>query len=280
MRSSMTIPFKSVLRTAAAAAVLALPLAAEAHKAWFAPSKTVLSVGQWVTVDAGTATQPFVRDHNALNLDNLVITAPDGSTVAPENAAKGKLRSTFDLPLLQAGTYRIAVVNSGITASWDDNGQTRRWPPRGTPFTPEGFAREVPAKAKDLKVTQNLSRLETYVSAGAPSATALKSTGKGLELAAETRVNDLYMGEEATFQFLLDGKPAAGVEVELIADGAQYRNAIGEVVLKTDADGRVKLHWTQPGLHYLSASVSDEKGEKPARQRRTSYAGVFEVLPQ
>lgn len=260
------------------ALALLLPLSAQAHKQWLAPSKTVLNVGQWVTVDAAASTEPFVRDHNSARLDNLVITAPDGTMVAPENQASGKLRSTFDLQLQQAGTYRIAVVNSGIGASWDENGQTRRWPPRGTPFTPEGFAQEVPKKAKDLKVTQSLSRLETYVTAGKPNDTALQPSGKGLELVQVTGFNDLYTGEEATFQFLLDGKPAADLEVEIIADGTRYRNSVGEVIVKTGKDGKFSVSWQQPGLHWLSASVSDEKGEKPARFRRTSYTGSFEVL--
>jgi uncharacterized GH25 family protein len=266
--------FKYAMLTAA----LLAPLAAQAHRGWMIPSKTVLSVGQWVTFDAGSATEPFVKDHNAMRLDNLVITAPDGTVVQPENAATGKLRSVFDLQLNQPGTYKIAVINTGISASWDDNGQTKRWPPRGTPFTPEGFAAEVPKKAKDLKVTQSLGRLETYVTAGKPGDTALKPTGKGLELVPVTGFNDLYIGETATFQFLLDGKPAKDVKVEVVADGTRYRSAVGEIEVTTDADGKFKIDWTQPGLYWLSASVQDEKGEKPAKQRRTSYTGVFEVL--
>lgn len=256
-----------------------LPLsAAQAHKAWLAPSKTVLSVGQWVTVDAGVATLPFVRDHNSMKLDNLVITAPDGSTVAPENASTGKLRSTFDLQLTQAGTYRIGTFSTNMMASWEEEGKTKRWPPRGTPFTTEGFAKEVPKKAKDLKVNQSIGRLETYVTAGKPSDGALKLAGSGLELAPTAPVNDLYVGEPTVFQFLLDGKPAKNVEIELIADGTRYRNEIGEIALKTDDKGQVSIDWKQPGLYYLSASITDDKAEKPAKERRSSYTGIFEVL--
>lgn len=267
----------AAIRCALLAAAL-LPATALAHKGWLQTSKTVLNVNQWVTVDAASSTDPFVRDHNAMRLDNLAITAPDGSAVAPENAASGKLRSSFDLQLTQAGTYRIAVVNSGISASWDDKGQTQRWPPRGTPFSAEGFAQAVPKKAKDLKVTQSLSRLETYVTAGKPNDTALQPTGRGLELVPVSGFNDLYAGEAATFRFLLDGKPAASVKVEVIADGVRYRNAVEEVELETDAEGRFTYDWPKAGWYWLSASVQDDKGEKPATQRRTSYTGSFEVL--
>lgn len=261
-----------------AVATLCLPLSAMAHKQWLAPSKTVLNVDQWVTFDAGVATDPFVLDNNAMRVDNLAITAPDGTVVQPENSSAGKLRATFDLQLKQAGTYKIAVASSNIMASWDDNGQTKRWPGRGATFTAEGFAREVPADAKDLKVMQSVSRIETFVTAGKPNTTALKPAGKGLELVPVTGVNDLYVGEAATFQLLLDGKPAADVDVEAIANGTRYRNAIGEIEAKTDKNGRFTFNWRQPGLYYISASVNDDKAEKPATSRRASYAATFEVL--
>ena len=251
-----------------------LPVAAHAHKGWLAPSKTVLSVDQWITVDAGTSTEPFVRDHNAMRLDNLVIVAPDGSTVAPENPSTGKLRSTFDLQLKQAGTYRIAMINSGLSASWDEDGKPKRW--RGTA---EKFATEVPLKAKDLKVSESQGRLETFATAGAPNDGALKPTGRGLELVPVSGIADLFVGEDASFRFLLDGQPAAHLDIEVIRDGTRYRNAIGETHLKTDADGLVKLNWAAPGLHWISASVSDAKSSVPqASARRASYTAIVEVL--
>src|SRR5256885_10450452 len=75
----------------------------------------------------------FFFNHVPLGLDNLVVSAPDGSAVAPQNAHRGKLRSVFDLDLQQSGTYRLAIVNDGLFASWKDKatGQNRRW--RGPP---------------------------------------------------------------------------------------------------------------------------------------------------
>lgn len=251
-----------------------LPFAASAHKGWLAPSKTVLGVDQWITVDAASSTEPFVRDHNAMRLDKLLITAPDGTTVAAENPSTGKLRSTFDLQLKQAGTYRVAVLNDGLMASWDEDGKTRRW--RGTA---DKFAAEVPARAKDLKVSEAQGRLETFATAGKPNDGALKPTGRGLELQPVSGIADLFVGEEATFRFLLDGKPAANLEVEVIRDGSRYRNALGEQSLHTDANGLVKLAWTAPGLHWIGASVQDAKtSTQLAKERRASYAATVEVL--
>ena len=255
-------------------AAAVLPFAVQAHKGWLAPSKTVLDVDQWITVDAAVSTDPFVRDHNAMRLDNLVIVAPDGSTVAPENPSTGKLRSTFDLQLRQAGTYRIAVLNNGLTASWMEDGKPKRW--RGTA---DRLAAEVPAGAQELKISESQGRLETFATAGTPNDGALKASGRGLELVPVSGIADLFVGEGTTVRFLLDGQPAAGLEVDVIRDGTRYRNAIGETHLKTDADGRVTLTWAAPGLHWISASVSDGKTRVPrATERRASYAATVEVL--
>ena len=263
-------------RSALVLAAMLLPLSSQAHKGWLQPSKTVLNVGQWVTVDAGSSTDPFVKDHNAMRLENLLITAPDSSTLAAENLSSGKLRSTFDLQLKQPGTYRLAVVSNGLNASWEVDGQRKSWPPRGQPATPEGFAKEVPAKADKLKVVSSQRRLETFVTAGKP--TAVQTSGVGLELVVAQGVNDLYSNEPATLQFLLDGKPAPKLKVELIADGVRYRNSVGEIELVTDADGKVNVQWPQPGLYWLSTSVQDQNAAPPATERRASYTATLEVL--
>lgn len=265
----MTSIPKSLLLAAAL-----LPFAAHAHKGWLAPSKTVLNVDQWITVDAAASTEPFVRDHNAMRLDGLVITAPDGSTVAAEHVATGKLRSTFDVQLRQPGTYRVAVLNDGLMASWTEGGTTKRW--RGPA---DRFAAEVPANAEGLEVSEGQGRLETFATAGAPNDTALKPTGRGLEMLPVSSLADLYVGEPTTVRFLLDGKPATGLEVEVIRDGTRYRNAIGERTLRTNAKGEVTIAWTEPGLHWIGASVQDTRARTPqAMQRRASYAATVEVL--
>ncbi|MBB5209129.1 DUF4198 domain-containing protein [Chiayiivirga flava] len=264
-------------KLAALALALAVPFAAQAHKAWLLPSQTVLSGNDpWVTVDAAVSNDLFYFNHVPLRLDNAVITAPDGSVVQPQNGATGKFRSVFDVQLQQAGTYRIAVVNAGLFASWDDNGQPRRW--RGNA---ESFKTEVPKDAKNLQVTQSAGRIETFVTNGAPSTGALKASNKGLELVPVTHPNDLFAGETATFQLLIDGAPAAGLELEVIPGGIRYRDAQNEIKATTDADGKFSVTWPEAGMYWLEASLQDDKASTPpATQRRASYAVTLEVLPQ
>ena len=253
-----------------------LPIASHAHKTWLLPSATVLTVDQWVTVDAAVSNDLFYFNHVPLRLDTLEITAPDGTRVKPANVGGGKYRNTFDVHLKQNGTYRIAVTNGGLLATYDENSQRKRW--RGTPET---FAKEVPANATNLQVSESAGRIETFVTAGKPTTTALKLTNHGLELVPITHPNDLYAEEEATFAFMLDGKPAADLPVTIVPGGTRYRNTQGEIKAKTDADGRFSITWPAPGMYWLEAKLEDDKTSIPqVKRRRVSYVATFEVLPQ
>lgn len=259
-----------------AAASLALPFAAQAHTAWLLPSATVLPLKSYVTVDAGISSDAFIANHMPLRLDGLVITAPDGSAAAPENALTGKFRSTFDVNLAVPGTYRLTVINSGLNASYDAAGERKRW--RGKP---ENFAKEVPADAAKLEVSESFGRVETFVTDGPKNVEALKPTGKGIELVPVMHPNDLFVGEPAQFKLLLDGAPAAGLKVGVVRGGMRYRNQQNEIEVKTDAAGAFSITWPEAGQYLLTSDARDDKAAlKPATQRRLSYTASFEVLPQ
>src|SRR5690606_30126516 len=267
---------KTSLKISLLVAALSAPLSALAHKAWLQPSATVLSSDEWITVDAAVSNDLFHFTHAPLRAEALQITAPDRSQGAPAPVRTGKLPTVFDLQLSQAGTWRLAAINRGLFASWEEDGQRRRW--RGTP---ERFAAEVPAGAPGLEVVESLGRIETYVTAGNPDTGVFALTGKGIELQPVTHPNDLFEGEQASFRLLLDGQPAAGLEVEVVRGATRYRNHQEEIRVSTDAEGRFSVTWPAPGMYWLEASVQDDKATVPqARNRRASYVLTVEVLPQ
>jgi hypothetical protein len=262
--------------------MICLPLSAHAHRAWLLPSATVLSSDDpWVSVDAAVSNDIFHADHAPMRLDGLLVTAPDGSSIAPQNSVTGKFRSVFDVQLPQKGTYKIAVASAGLMARWEtENGERRMWPGRGEKANPADFDKMVPKNAKNLEVSQFSRRLETFVTAGEPTDKVFKPTKKGLELVPLTHPNDLFAGETAHFQFLIDGKPAVGAKVTVIPGGMRYRNEQSSVELQTDTKGKVSITWPQAGVYWVNASYRDEKAKKPARIRAGGYAGTFEVLPE
>ena len=254
-----------------------LPLSVQAHKAWLLPSATVLSGNEaWITLDGAVSNDLFYFNHNPLRGEGLQIISPNGESLAPENLHTLKYRTVFDLHLTQAGTYRIASVNRGLFASWEENGEPKRW--RGTP---EAFAAAVPKRAEKLQVTQSAGRVETFVTLGAPDTRALAPTGAGLELVAESHPNDLFSGESARFRMLIDGDPAAGLDITLVAGGTRYRDMQAEIHATTAADGSFTVTWPTPGMYWMETSLQDANGvTPPATQRRASYVATFEVLPQ
>ncbi len=268
---------KQSLKWSALALALALPMAAQAHKLWLVPSATNVSgADPWVTVDAAVSNDLFYPDHMPVPLDRVVITTPDGQTAKPEHGLTGQYRTVFDVHLTEQGTYRIAAVNGGLFASYELDGQKKRW--RGEAAD---LSRQIPAGAKNLDVSESLNRVETFVTNGKPNGVALKPSGQGLELVPVTQVTDLATGEAATFQLLLDGKPAAGLKVTAIAGETRYRNAPEEMDATTDKDGKFSLNWPHAGMYWINASAQDDRTSvKQARQRRLSYSATLEVLPQ
>ena len=257
--------------TIALAIAAALPLSALAHKAWLLPSQTVIAGNNpWITVDAAVSNDLFYFNHVPLRTEGLVITAPDGSRVEAQNLATGKYRTVFDVELKQPGTYRIATVNSGLFGSWEENGKSKRW--RGTPAT---FATEVPKDAKDLKISQSLGRVETFVTNGSPNDTALQPSNNGLEMVPVTHPNDLYAGETAEFRLLVDGEPVSGLEIEVVPGGTRYRDQQDEQRLTTDADGRFEVTWPEAGMYWLETTHADQKTTLPqAGERRLRTRNV------
>ncbi|BBF69204.1 DUF4198 domain-containing protein [Sphingomonas bisphenolicum] len=292
---------KSRFLIAGALAVLMVSGAAQAHRQWMLPSSTTLSgTDSWVTVDAAVSNDLFYFEHFPMQTDNIVVTEPDGATGKIENAAKGRYRSTFDVHLTKPGTYRIASVSTGVMGSYMLNGKQERLP-RGT--TKDKLATAIPAGATDVQTAEMSNRNEIFVTLGAPSTTIFKPTGSGIELVPVTHPNDLVSGEAATFQFLLDGKPASDLKVTVIPGGIRYRDALGQIDLTTDKDGKVAVTWPQPGLYWLNASIGGGReggpggtggeggaggaGAPPAPrpqapagppQRRAAYITTLEVL--
>ncbi|QDV41779.1 Nickel uptake substrate-specific transmembrane region [Stieleria neptunia] len=256
---------------------LALPATSFAHKVWLRPSQTVFSGPEpWVTVDAAVSNDLFYFNHFPLRLDGLEIVAPDGNTVEAQNQSVGKYRSVFDLPLTQQGTYRIAVVHRGAFASFESEGQRRRW--RGSA---EALQTEIPAGATNVRVTESLGRVETFVTNGAPTLESLEPTGEGIELIPLTHPNDLYSGETAKFRFLVNGKPVPEMEISVVRGETRYRNSQDELHVVTDGNGEFSVTWPEPGMYWLQTSAEDKQTKIPeAQSRRMSYAGTLEVLPQ
>jgi hypothetical protein len=299
----MTMFRKSLLALAAGAALM-IPQTAGAVRQWMLPSETMFmgSGNEWLTVDLAISDDLFYVNHPGQDW-NAVVTAPDGSIVPVENRMVGKLRQTFDVPIKAKGTYKVAVTTDMVMGNYMLNGE-RKMLPRGT--TPATLKDAIPEGATDVQTAEANSRLETFVTAGVPTDSVFVTTGKGLEMVPVTHPNDVVAGEPATFKFLLDGKPAANLDVVAIPGGVRYRGELKQIDAKTDAEGKVSLTLPDAGMYWVNISMGGRRGPggpgaggapggKPAAgegaglggpgaprsdgppQRRASYAMVIEV---
>ncbi len=279
---------KTILFAATAAVSLATP--ALAHRQWLLPSTTTLSdTNQYVTVDAAVSNDLFYPDHVAMNPDMIKVWAPDGTVGTVENAAKGRHRTTFDVKIDKAGTWKIGTEMSSVMGGFTLNGEKwrvggRRGPPpaAGAPARPMpkfvATPAEIPAGATDVMLTEVTGQNAIFVTAGAPSEGVFKPTGKGLEFQPITHPSALVSDEEGQFRFLIDGKPAAGVKVTVVPGSKKFRETEGAQELTTGADGVLHVKWPVPGMYWLSASVTDDKATTPrATERRMGFTTTLEV---
>ncbi len=140
----------------------------------------------------------FSVNQGAMQIECAHGHGPDGQPRrAAESVQGASTRSSFDLELRQAGTYRIAVADSVVMARWEEDGKPKRW--RGT--------------AAEMASQHSRERGEARSGADAAprgdfrhGGHAHRREGRGAEAASSSRPlqhpNDLYAKETAKFRFL------------------------------------------------------------------------------
>jgi len=265
----------------ALAAATLLPLSAHAHMLWLLPNTaTVTNRDGVVSVDAAVSEDLF-NFERGLKLDALRITGPSGQSLEAENRTSARHRESFDVKLPEDGTYRISNVSQALMGSYKLGSETKRF--RSTPAT---LSKDVPADAEITSLTLMTNRQQTFVSKEEPGKVQFTPEGQGLELLPLGQATDLSHGDKTKFRLLLDGKPAADVAVKVLRDGNRYRYKLGEVALKTDAQGEFTVEWTEPGRYWIGASAGARGGPgaaggtREAPLQRASVSATFEVLPR
>lgn len=259
---------------------LAAVAPAQAHMTWLlANTYQVNGKEAVVSVDAAVSEDLFVFER-ALKLEQILITAPDGSRAEAQQRSSARHRESFELRLTQDGTYRVSHVQLALMGSYVLDGQTKRF--RATPAT---LDQELPAGAQLQGLTQVHNRQQVFVSKEEPGKLAFAPEGQGLELLPLDAVTELSHGDRSRFRLLLDGQPLADASVRLLREGNRYRYKLGEQLIKTDAKGEFTVEWTEAGRYWLGASQGDKPApgvtgtrEKPLR--RASLSASFEVLPR
>ncbi|OWQ88464.1 hypothetical protein CDN99_16545 [Roseateles aquatilis] len=277
----LNTPIASRLAPLALAVAALLPLSAHAHMTWLLPNKAAFDGKEPVASFDAAVSEDLFNFERALKLETVRITGPDGKALEPENRNAARHRESFDLKLTLDGTYRVSNISQALMGSYKQGGETKRF--RSTPAT---FAKDVPADAEITAMSLTTNRQQTFVSKEEAGKVDFAPEGNGLELLPLGPVTDLSHGDRTKFRLVLDGKPAADIQIKLIREGNRYRYKFGEVELKSDAKGEFTVEWTEPGRYFIGASSGPARGpDAPAGTRaapvqRATVSATFEVLPK
>ncbi|NTS78646.1 DUF4198 domain-containing protein [Catenovulum sp. SM1970] len=251
---------------------LLLSSAALAHKRWILPNDFTLSDAETVVADYSASNNIFYFD-KAMPLDEVKLIAPSGEVKRMDYRFMSYRRGMMAFDIDEQGTYRIADVGGVSYFLW------YKLPGQEAPIKDRGELQRlkaaIPANATDVYLTKGTSRVETFITLGAPS--ELKPSGVGLEVDFITHPNEFYSDEPSELKLLMDGKPAKGIKIVAVGEGTRYRDSQAEVIVTTDEQGMATFNWPMAGRYHLEAKIDEMVEGFDYNNLYHGYSLTFEV---
>lgn len=247
--------------------VLALAFAAstQAHNRWILPTHFNVSAEQsgkqvWIMADVTASNETFNVD-KPMGSDRFSIIKPSGKEARPGSSFRGHRKSVVDINLPESGTYKMFLDNDvSYWTSYEMAGSDKRkWMRNINKANRDSM---LPKGAKNPKTVASSSQVMTFVTLNEPTDNFALSN-QGLELKPITHPSDIAQNEEVKLQLLFNGKPQKGVEVEIIKDGARYRNNPDALELVSDKKGNIAFTLKDAGRYLLMAEYRTEKSDNP-----------------
>jgi len=203
------------------------------------------------------------------------VTLPNGTVNNTIEWQAFARQSSTDITIDKPGTYRVSLVQQPTRLVTFKK-------PDGTPSRFFGNQQTPPPGATNVVHHTTASRTETFITHNTPNRSALISVGSGLELVGETHPNDLFVGETAHFQLILDGKPLKDpTAVHITRDGTLHRNQRNTLERQADALGNFSVIFIKAGMYLLEVEHT-RKGAKNSGidfHHNTLYV-TLEVFPE
>lgn len=177
----------------------------------------------------------------------------------------------------ESGTYRFSVEQNPVYFTWYVDAEGKKARAFGRP---EQVRDSLPAGAKNLAGMKLINRIETFVTRNGLSKNTLNPSGQGLEVQYLTHPNELFAGEKASFELLLDGKPLANASLKATRGNTRYRNQRHSVELTTDAKGRFAIEWPEAGLYLLESEWERASTEQGIENEVLGLFVTLEVNPE
>ncbi|TMO56110.1 DUF4198 domain-containing protein [Pseudoalteromonas aurantia] len=235
-------------------AMLAFTMAtsAQAHDRWILPTHFSVSAEDkvWIMADVTASNETFNVD-KPMGSDRFTIIKPNGERSRPSSSYRGHRKSVVDIHLTEEGTYKLYLdSNVSYWTSYEISGK------EGTQWlrnvSKANRADKLPKGAKNVTTLASQAQVMTFVTLNAPNDN-YSLTNNGLELKPITHPSDIAQNEKAQLQLLFNGKPQQGVEVEIIKDGARYRNDLNALKVVSDNNGEISFTLADAGRYLLVA---------------------------
>lgn len=251
---------------------------ASAHNRWILPSHFNLSAEKdaWIMADVTASNETFNVD-KPMGVDRLVVVTPDDKVMWSFASFKGHRKSVVDINLITDGTYQLRLGGEvNYWTRYELPGEER--PQYLDNANKTNREQLLPEKAKNVESMASTARVISYVTLNKPSDN-FKLEKQGLELKPITHPSDIAQNEATELQFYFDGKAQAGVEIEIIKDGARYRNDPNPLKLTSDKQGKIKFTLEDAGRYMLIAKYEQKDPSHPiAEVNRGQVFLTFEAV--
>ena len=252
-----------VPRKLAAALLLLVFGNAQAHMPYLLPNVFDVGKRDYVTVQ-GSFTEVFFTPDAVMKSDDYHVVTPDGTKQALVPVYTRDL-AIVEAATKEAGTYRISTgrrTGRVARAAWV-NGDWK--------FL--GKEEAAPAGTKAYDVT-SITTAEVYVTRGKPTDKATEPRNAGLEFRALTHPNSVFVGSEAKFEVLFDGKPVAKQAISIYDDNARYADKKIVAELVSDSAGKFSIKPEKPGAYIAMTRYRPV----PAAQGQTGVSYTYSVV--
>ena len=247
-------------------APLALIGSAEAHSPFLLPNLFDLDKREHVTV-IGSFTEEFFSPDVVMKSDDYHVVGPDGAR-RPLTPVYTRDMAVLEAETKEQGTYRISTGRrTGRTAK-------AAWVQGDWKFLAPNEA--APAGSRVYDVT-SVTVAETYVTRGKPSQPALTPRNSGLEFRAITHPSSFFVGSDAKFQVLFDGKPVASQVISVYAGEARYSLQKAPVEVKASAAGEFSIKPDRSRVFVVMTRYRPEPAAAGKEGVSYTYSLVFEA---
>jgi uncharacterized GH25 family protein len=241
-------------RSVVLAALLALASVSpsSAHQKWLWPNAfTAPKAPVWFSFDVTWSDTPFTAE-SGVGDQPIAVIGPGRETLTPAQIFVGKTKSTAEIEITKAGTYRFQAVDPLTYWTRVEQGAQQRW------------LKKPKSEVTDAKITRSdlyWSKAMAYVSVGQPSDIPPPDDAEPLDIVPAPHPNRITVGGKLELRVLSYGKPVPRAEIKVFGSDAAGHDPSQTV--QCNEEGVGTLHPDSPGRQLISCELERERGDDP-----------------